>query len=89
MESREVVVVNRSGLHGRASARLVQEASRFSSRVSLVVRGRRASARSVLAVMLLSASMGSQVRLEADGPDEAAAVRELSALFQSGFGEGA
>jgi phosphocarrier protein HPr len=83
----EVVVRNRLGLHAWACAKVVEVASRFRCEVSLAVGARRASARSIIAVMLLSASVGSVVRLETDGPDEARAMREVTALFQEGFGE--
>jgi phosphocarrier protein HPr len=63
-------------------------ASRFRCTVSLVAKGHRASARSILAIMLLSASAGTMVQLEADGPEEAAAMREIASLFSNGFGEG-
>jgi phosphocarrier protein HPr len=49
--------------------------------------GRRVSARSIVAVMLLTASVGSTVRIEADGPDEEAAIREIATLFHDGHGE--
>ncbi len=65
-----VAITNPLGLHARACARIVQIASRFRSNVSLVVKGRRASARNIVAVMLLTASVGTTVRLEIDGPDE-------------------
>jgi phosphocarrier protein len=87
MQIRNVAIVNRLGLHARACARIVQIASRFRSRVSLVVKGRRASARSIVAVMLLTASVGTTVRLEVEGPDEREAMREIAALFHDGFGE--
>jgi phosphocarrier protein HPr len=83
----EVVVSNRLGLHAWACAKVVEIASRFRCEVTLIAGGRRASARSIVAVMLLSASMGNVVRLEADGPDEARAMREVAALFHEGFGE--
>jgi len=83
----EISVINRLGLHARACAKIVDIASRFRCNVSIVVKGRRASARSIAAVMLLTASMGSVVRLEAEGADEVAAIREIAALFQDGFGE--
>jgi len=57
---------------------------RFRCSVSLVVDGRLASARSLLALMLLSASAGTMVKLEVDGPEEAAAIRAITALFQDG-----
>lgn len=87
MQIRNVAIVNRLGLHARACARIVQIASRFRSKVSLVVKGRRASARSIVAVMLLTASVGTTVRLEIEGPDEREAMREIAALFHDGFGE--
>ena len=62
-------------------------ASKFRSTVSLSVRGKRASARNIVAVMLLTASVGATVRIEIDGPDEAEAMREIAALFNDGFGE--
>jgi phosphocarrier protein HPr len=88
MRIQEVVVINRRGLHAWACAKVVEVASRFRCDVSLIVGGRRASARNIIAVMLLSASVGSVVRLEVDGPDEARAMREVAALFNGGFGEG-
>ena len=77
----------RLGLHARACARIVHIASRFHCNVSLVVKGRRASARNIVPVMLLTASVGTTVRVETDGPDEVAAMREIAALFHDGFGE--
>jgi phosphocarrier protein len=87
MRKQEVTVTNPLGLHAHACAKVVAVSSRFPCSVSIVARGRRASARSIVAVMLLSASVGTTVRLEADGPEEAAAIREIAALFHDGFGE--
>jgi phosphocarrier protein HPr len=87
MLTRVVSIINPLGLHARACAKLVHIASRFRSNVSLVVRGRRASARNIVAVMLLTASVGATVRVEVEGPDEAEAMRAIAALFHDGFGE--
>ena len=87
MQTRVVSVVNRQGLHARACARIVAIASKFRSTVSLSVKGKRASARNIVAVMLLTASVGATVRIEVDGPDEAQAMKEIAALFHDGFGE--
>jgi phosphocarrier protein HPr len=87
MLTRVVSVVNPLGLHARACARIVQIASKFRSTVSLQVKGKRASARNIMAVMLLTASVGTTVRIEVDGPDEVEAMREIAALFHDGFGE--
>jgi phosphocarrier protein HPr len=87
MQIKDIAITNPLGLHARACAKVVQVASRFRCNVSLVVEGRRASARSIIAVMLLSASVGTMVRVEVDGPEEAHAMREIAALFDSGFGD--
>ena len=85
MQVREIPVTNPHGLHARASARVVHLASRFRSSVSLVVGGRRASARNIVGVMMLAAAVGSTVRLEVEGPDEDAAVSALVDLFGDGL----
>jgi phosphocarrier protein len=85
MQIREIPVTNPNGLHARACARIVELASRFRCNVSLVVAGRRASARSIVAVMMLAAAVGSTVRLEIDGPDEHAAMSALVGLLSTGL----
>jgi phosphocarrier protein HPr len=87
MQTRKVKITNRLGVHARAAAKIVKVASRFRSHVFLVVEDRRASASSMLAVMMLAASMGSVVRLETRGPDEAAAMTAMVKLIDDGFGE--
>ncbi|MFO1302439.1 MAG: HPr family phosphocarrier protein [Burkholderiales bacterium] len=87
MLTKVVPIINPLGLHARACARIVGIASKFRSTVSLTVKGRRASARNIVAVMLLTASVGATVRIEVEGPDEAQAMREIAALFHDGFGE--
>ena len=88
MHKREIKIVNRLGLHARASAKIVQLASRFTSNVALVFNGRRANARSIIAVMLLSASMDATIYVEANGCDEADAVSAIAQLINDRFGEG-
>ena len=82
MRVEEIAITQAEGLHARLCAQIVHAASRFGSEVFLTVNGRRASARSLLAVMLLAASVGTVVRLEADGPDEAGALREVAQILQ-------
>ena len=81
MQTRQVNVGNSLGLHARLAAQVVVLASRFSSSVSLAFKGRTANARNVIAVMLLAAAVGSTIRIEASGPDEAEAVDALSSLI--------
>ena len=81
-------VSNKLGLHARASAKLTKLASSFQSEVNLSRNGRRVNAKSIMGVMMLAAGIGSDVELEAEGVDEEAAVKALTALFDDKFGEG-
>ncbi len=83
MQSREIVVTSRQGLHGRAAARIVHVASKFRSSVLLSTGARRASAHSIVAVMLLAAAFGSTIRIETSGPDEQAAMTAIVDLIHS------
>lgn len=85
----EVTIRNRLGLHARAAARFVHEANRFESRVTLGREGRAMDGKSILGILLLAASQGTRLQLTAEGVDEEAAVRELAALVEGGFGEAA
>jgi phosphocarrier protein HPr len=88
MQERELTIRNRLGLHARAAAKLVTLCSRYASSVVLVVNGRRANARHFIAVLTLAAAMGSPVRIQVSGPDEAEAMTAVTRLIRSGFGEG-
>jgi phosphocarrier protein HPr len=87
MQQRDVVVRNPSGLHARAAARLTLAASKFRSNIILVANGRRANARSLIAVMILAAGMGAHVLIEVQGPDEVEAMQTVAQLVASGFAE--
>ena len=87
MKTCQVTVVNKMGLHARPSARLTQVATSFNSEVWLTGKGRRINAKSIMGVMMLAASQGSELLLEVDGEDEDQALAELAALFESGFDE--
>ena len=88
MVKSSVKIVNKLGLHARASAKLTHVASKFASAVWIAKAGRRVNAKSIMGVMMLAAGMGSTVELEAEGADEAAALAEIEQLFADRFGEG-
>jgi phosphocarrier protein len=88
MLQREIEIINRLGLHARASARLTQVAGQFKSEVWIGRNGRRVNAKSIMGVMMLAAAKGARVTLETNGPDEAEALRALEALIADRFGEG-
>jgi phosphocarrier protein len=88
MQQREVEIVNRLGLHARASAKLTQLAAKFQSEVHIARAGRRVNAKSIMGVMMLAAGKGAKVTLETAGPDETEAMSALCALIGDCFGEG-
>ena len=85
MQTHEIAITKSLGLHARACARIVQVASRFRCKVSLVSGVRRASAHSIVAVMLLAAAVGTTVVVETDGPDEIAAMVAIVSLIREGL----
>jgi phosphocarrier protein HPr len=88
MLKREITIVNKLGLHARASAKFTQTAGQFKAAIFLTRNGRRVNAKSIMGVMMLAASKGSQVELEAEGVDEAEAMAALVKLIEDKFGEG-
>ena len=87
MIRRELAIRNRLGLHARAAARFVHAASRYRSRVTAARDGRVMDGKSILGILLLSASQGTVVELATDGPDEQEAMVTLVDLVEAGFGE--
>ena len=87
MASAELTIVNKLGLHARASAKLTQVARGFRSEVWLTRNGRRVNAKSIMGVMMLAAGKGASVLVEAQGEDADAALAALRALIADRFGE--
>ncbi len=87
MTERTVRIVNRLGLHARAAARFVREASVFQCRIRVGYDGREIDGKSILGLLTLAAVNGAELRLVCDGPDETAAAEALAALVTSRFGE--
>ena len=84
----ETTIINKLGLHARASAKLTQLAGQFQSEIWLTRNARRVNAKSIMGVMMLAAGKGSTIRLEIEGDDEQAAMDALLALIADRFGEG-
>lgn len=87
MIERELAIVNRLGLHARATAKLVQLLSGYRSNATLSARGREVNAKSIMGVMLLAAGQGSGVLLRVEGEDELAAADAVADLFANRFDE--
>ena len=88
MPSSPITIINKLGLHARASAKLTQMASQFPCEVSLERKGRKINAKSIMGVMMLAAGVGSEVVLETCGEKEQEAFDALVALINDRFGEG-
>ena len=88
MIQQEIEIVNKLGLHARASAKLTQLAAKFQSEVWLTRNSRRVNAKSIMGVMMLAAGKGAKVTLETDGADEKECFDALAGLIQNKFGEG-
>ena len=83
----DIEIINKLGLHARASTKLTQTASQFSSEIWIERNGRRVNSKSIMGVMMLAASKGSVVTLETNGADESAAMEALVTLINNRFGE--
>jgi phosphocarrier protein HPr len=88
MVKESIEIINKLGLHARASTKFTQTASQFKSEVWVEKNGRRVNAKSIMGVMMLAAAQGTIIQIEATGEDEQAAVDALKALINNYFGEG-
>jgi phosphocarrier protein HPr len=88
MLQQDVLIINKLGLHARASAKLTQLASSFKSEVMLSRNNRRVNAKSIMGVMMLAAAKGATINIETNGVDEDEAMQALVKLINDYFGEG-
>jgi phosphocarrier protein HPr len=84
---REVMILNKRGLHARAAARFVKLAGQFDANITVTHKDTSVSGRSIMGLMMLAASPGSQVRLRANGPQAEAAIEAIAALIAAKFEE--
>lgn len=82
-----VKIANQKGLHARASAKIVEAAARFQARITVSKDGQCVDARSIMGLMMLAASPGSEIAIEAEGPDAEIALAAIVALAKAKFGE--
>ena len=88
MLTEEIEIINKLGLHARASAKLTQTSGRFQCAVFVTKAGKRVNAKSIMGVMMLAAGKGTKLELETDGIDETEAMAAVVALINDKFGEG-
>lgn len=88
MLQQDTQIINKLGLHARASAKLTQLASQYPCEVWLSRNGRRVNAKSIMGVMMLAAAKGTTINIETDGEREQEAINAIVALINDYFGEG-
>ena len=84
---RVLEIVNKKGLHARASAKFVQTAERFDAAVRVTRGGETVGGTSIMGLMMLAAATGTTITVEATGAEATAAIDALGKLVESGFGE--
>ena len=87
MLRRDLEIINKLGLHARAAAKLVNCAARFGSFIEVERRGQRVNCKSIMGIMMLAASRGTWIIVEASGDDAADAMAAIEDLIGSRFGE--
>jgi len=87
MLKKDFLIINKLGLHARASALFVKTASRFAAEVKLAKEGVEVNGKSIMGIMMLAASKGTTVSLSLEGIDEAEALQAIGDLITNGFGE--
>ncbi|HRP26172.1 MAG TPA: HPr family phosphocarrier protein [Thauera sp.] len=88
MPRAEADIINKLGLHARASAKLTQLASGYPCEVWLERNGRRVNAKSIMGVMMLAAAKGSTITIDTQGEQEDEALKAIQDLIADRFGEG-
>jgi phosphocarrier protein len=87
MPSLETTIINKLGLHARAAAKFVATASEFESEIQLCKGERCANGKSIMGIMMLAASKGTDVKIDADGSDAEQALAALDTLINNRFDE--
>lgn len=87
MLSKKIIICNKLGLHARASAKLVHLSSRYGSHIEIIKNDQTVNGKSIMGVMMLAATKGTEVELVVEGEDETVAMDALASLIDNRFGE--
>ncbi|MDE0331540.1 MAG: HPr family phosphocarrier protein [Nitrospinae bacterium] len=87
MAEQRVIISNQMGFHARAAAKFVRLSSKFESEILVRFRDMEVDGKSIMGVMMLAATPGSELQISASGSDEDVAVADLVDLVRTGFGE--
>lgn len=87
MLEQQFLIINKLGLHARASALFVKTASQFKSEIKVLRDEVEVNGKSIMGIMMLAAAKGTQIILRVAGADEGEAIQKLGELIHNGFGE--
>lgn len=87
MIEKKLTIINKLGLHARAAAKMINTTSRFSSRISLAKGTQEADGKSIMSVMMLAASQGTELQVKVEGSDQEDAMQAIEALISNRFDE--
>ena len=87
MITKKLTILNKLGLHARAAAKVVSTANEFESTIIITKDGKNADARSIMKLLMLSASQGTRISVEVDGIDQKDAMKSIEKLFNNKFDE--
>ncbi|MDG1074744.1 MAG: HPr family phosphocarrier protein [Methylophilaceae bacterium] len=88
MIKENIEIINKLGLHARASTKFTQIANKFNSDIAVTRNDKRVNGKSIMGVMMLAAAKGATIEIEANGQDEVEALTALKALINNAFDEG-
>jgi phosphocarrier protein len=88
MRCQKIIIINKLGLHARASAKFVSLAAEFESEITLKRNGQQINGKSIMGIMMLAAAKGAEIEICADGTDEKMALEALTEMVSNRFGEG-
>jgi len=87
MKEKKIKIVNKLGLHARPASLLVQTAMKYSSNITIIKDEYKVDAKSIMGILMLAASCGTELLLQTDGADEQQALEGIEKVFNEGFGE--
>tara|TARA_B100001564_G_scaffold350850_1_gene355880 strand:+ start:1248 stop:1514 length:267 start_codon:yes stop_codon:yes gene_type:complete len=87
MKERKIIINNKLGLHARAAAKIVTLTNKFDSTINIVNGDKKADAKSIMKILMLSAPKGTEIKITADGKDELLALDSLAKLIKEKFDE--
>lgn len=88
MQVKTLKIINKLGLHARASSKFTQTAAPFQSEIWVTRNGKRVNGKSIMGLMMLAAAQGTEIEIETSGVDEVLAMKALEDLINDYFGEG-